>query len=47
MSLKGRSSKAGMQPAGVHQRGQLLLVSLGMLLPLVLSAVFHHEHHGH
>ncbi|WIA16388.1 hypothetical protein OEZ86_007876 [Tetradesmus obliquus] len=46
LSLKGRSSKAGMHAAGLHQRGQLLLVSLGMLLPLVLSAVFHHEH-GH
>ncbi|KAF6256235.1 Zinc/iron permease [Scenedesmus sp. NREL 46B-D3] len=47
LSLKGRSSKDGMQPVAVQQRGQLLLVSLGMLLPLVLSAVFHHDHHGH
>jgi hypothetical protein len=35
-----------MQPAALQQRGQLLLVSVGMLLPLVLSAVFHHDH-GH
>jgi thiol:disulfide interchange protein len=36
-----------MQPAPLQQREQLLLVSLGMVLPLVLSAVFHHDHHGH
>lgn len=34
---------------GTLDRSQLLLVSLGMLLPLVLSAAFgeHHHHHHH
>ena len=32
---------------GSSGRSQLLLVSLGMLLPLVLSAAFGHGHHHH
>lgn len=41
------SSKGQHQHGGSLDRSQLLLVSLGMLLPLILSAAFggHHHHH--
>lgn len=42
--MRSNGSKAAQQPG--QQKWQLLLVSLGMVLPLLLSAVFHHEH-GH
>lgn len=48
-STSSKGAQHHHQHAGSMDRSQLLLVSLGMLLPLVLSTVFagHHHHHHH